>query len=97
MSIFWDMAKEYPVNTDEGKVLCDQCPFNVQVRTPEPPESDKGILEQIGDLRVDYCTLNQIPNPIARQEQVMLIMGYNKALSDVAKLIERYGEGSTDN
>jgi hypothetical protein len=82
------MAREYP-EVKEGEVLCEKCPFNVQVRTPEPPESDKGILEQIDDLRVDYCTLNQIPNPQDRQEQVMLIMGYNKALTDVAKLIVR--------
>jgi hypothetical protein len=89
MSIFWDMAREYHAPDNESEVLCERCPFRVKILTIDPPESEKPILDQVRDLRVDYCNLHQIPDPHARQEQVMLIMGYNHALSDVAKLLVR--------
>ena len=84
----WDIAHEYATPT-EGDVLCDKCPFRIRILTPEPPESDKSIVEQIHDLRVDYCNLHQLSDPHARQEQVMLIMGYNKGIEDAAKLMVR--------
>ena len=89
MSIFWDMDREYPTASDAAEVLCERCPFKVRILSPEPPESEKPIVEQVRDLKVDYCNLHQIPDPHARQEQVMLIMGYNKGIEDAAKLMVR--------
>jgi hypothetical protein len=85
-----DIESDYPTPAPENNVLCERCPFNARILIGNPPEeSEKPILDQIDDLRVDYCNLHQIADPHARQEQVMLILGYNKALTDVSKLMVR--------
>lgn len=86
----WDIEHEYPTtDMEDAAVLCDRCPFRIRTRTSEPPQSDRPLLEQLHDLRIDFSTIEEIPDPIARQEQVMLILGYNKAIEDATKLMVR--------
>ena len=67
----WGIEHEYPEDYEDVRLLCKDCPFRIRIRTPKLEESDRPLLDQLTALRIDYSNVERIPDPIARQEQVM--------------------------